>query len=698
MSFFRSPREDASDSYADENPLSTDYGENGQTGPHPFYSLGRVETLDSDRAPSEIPNNLALTLVQDPRRRQDLFAHSLLEDRCMLEALTELQKTGQAYDKDHPEVKALANQKYHFLCNWLRRNDMIASGPERAEFGQIRHAIRQGVDYLVNQTPTLESPPLFPRRGSPIALTVRRGVNAVPSPGTADIDQMFRNLSLSNSLPEFMQLLFEHPMLDSSRYRKSFVEIGVLGKGGYGKVYHVRNILDRSEYAVKKVALNSSRIERIKQRGQAELDALLAEVVTLARLDHPNIVRYYSGWLEYHTPEFLSAASQLTSSRRLKLLEGPTVGKRSSATNGLSGYFHHSRQTNTDDHLLNGGSQIIFESSAPASRVEKLYSSRHNQSHISGQSSSRLSLQSPPFPAVTPLKNGAGGNRVNDTDIHDKPATSEHEDSEAVGGRISSVWTSSDSSIDPSEPRLTLHVQMALYPLSLADYLMEPSNRGPAELVCNLRHCFHLDMSLRILLEILDGVEYLHKMGIVHRDLKPSNIFLSIQDRISHKHLDLGACTDCKRHNVPSSGPYLNLRIGDFGLVAEIACPKSYNSPSVAEAVGTEMYRPPGPEAIHEKLDVYAMGVIAFELLSPFETSMSLPSQMVSGPADNVTGMERYDMLQLLRKGIPPESFLSNYGQDGKEITKMVKSMVDSEPQKRPACSEIRASVRNIIG
>src|SRR5262249_51208095 len=149
-----------------------------------------------------------INLVQDPRRRQDLFAHSLLEDRCTLEALTELQKTGQVYDKDHPKVQALASQKYLFLSDWLRRNKVISSGPERAEFGPIRHAFRQGVDYLFNQTPNLDSPPLFPRHGSPTALTLRRDINTVPSPRTStparpeDVSRMFHNLSLRSSLPE----------------------------------------------------------------------------------------------------------------------------------------------------------------------------------------------------------------------------------------------------------------------------------------------------------------------------------------------------------------------------------------------------------------------------------------------------------------------------------------------------------------
>ncbi len=81
-------------------------------------------------------------------------------------------------------------------------------------------------------------------------------------------------------------------MTSHSRYREDFIEGRVLGRGGYGKVVVAENILDGTSYAVKKIqfaGLSSQRYIRI-----------LREVKSLARLDHVNIVRYHSAWMEDH--------------------------------------------------------------------------------------------------------------------------------------------------------------------------------------------------------------------------------------------------------------------------------------------------------------------------------------------------------------------------------------------------------------
>ena len=74
----------------------------------------------------------------------------------------------------------------------------------------------------------------------------------------------------------------------SGRFAGDFVRIATLGKGGYGRVWRVRNKLDGVEYAVKSIKINP----------RQDVSKLLREVNTLSRMHHEHIVRYYQAWIE----------------------------------------------------------------------------------------------------------------------------------------------------------------------------------------------------------------------------------------------------------------------------------------------------------------------------------------------------------------------------------------------------------------
>lgn len=78
---------------------------------------------------------------------------------------------------------------------------------------------------------------------------------------------------------------------DPTRYKHDFVEIGKLGKGGFASVFKARNKLDGIEYAIKKV--------RLRGGTKVRYEKIFREIKFLARLDHKNVIRYYSSWLEH---------------------------------------------------------------------------------------------------------------------------------------------------------------------------------------------------------------------------------------------------------------------------------------------------------------------------------------------------------------------------------------------------------------
>ncbi|GIW87892.1 MAG: hypothetical protein KatS3mg108_2216 [Isosphaeraceae bacterium] len=101
------------------------------------------------------------------------------------------------------------------------------------------------------------------------------------------------------------------------------------------------------------------------------------------------------------------------------------------------------------------------------------------------------------------------------------------------------------------------------------------------------------DQVLLWLRGLVEGVAYLHDHGIVHRDLKPANLFL-----------EEGV-----------------VKIGDYGLSKAITTSKE---PGHSQSVGTCHYMAPeiGTGKYHKPIDIYAMGVILYEMLTgrvPFD-------------------------------------------------------------------------------
>jgi translation initiation factor 2-alpha kinase 3 len=126
----------------------------------------------------------------------------------------------------------------------------------------------------------------------------------------------------------------------------------------------------------------------------------------------------------------------------------------------------------------------------------------------------------------------------------------------------------------------------------------------------------------------------LHNKNIVHRDLKPKNIFLSILDpteKPTQGYINIYKCAKC-RHNNSTKPAFICPRIGDFGLIHElkhidtegVSGSGDAPFPFTSSNVGTTLYCPPHQPKekaiICPKLDVFSLGIIAFELVYHFAT------------------------------------------------------------------------------
>jgi serine/threonine protein kinase len=120
------------------------------------------------------------------------------------------------------------------------------------------------------------------------------------------------------------------------------------------------------------------------------------------------------------------------------------------------------------------------------------------------------------------------------------------------------------------------------------------------------------------ILQVCEGLAYVHARGLVHRDLKPSNIMVDDRRRV---------------------------RLMDFGLVKLAG--DAVNLTQHGRVVGTYRYMAPEQargEAVDHRADLYSVGVIVFELLCgrpPFTARLApeLWNEIISLPPPAVLAM-----------------------------------------------------------
>jgi formylglycine-generating enzyme required for sulfatase activity/dienelactone hydrolase len=146
---------------------------------------------------------------------------------------------------------------------------------------------------------------------------------------------------------------------------------------------------------------------------------------------------------------------------------------------------------------------------------------------------------------------------------------------------------------------------------------------------------FPVDRALQYACDITDAVAAAHAQGIIHRDLKPGNVMITPEGRV--KVLDFGIA---RRTVLPDEATRLQTvdrTIAGTGLLVGTA---GYMAPEQIEG-----------KAATERSDVFALGVIIFELLTgvaPFRretTWAALDATMNQSPPS----------LSALNPGVPPE-------------------------------------------
>jgi serine/threonine protein kinase len=325
---------------------------------------------------------------------------------------------------------------------------------------------------------------------------------------------------LKEELPSVMQH-YGIPLVRYSRYASEFEEMEAMGKGGFGTVFRGKNVLDGREYAVKKVSIQGAVGDT---SFQTRLQRVLREVKILAVLDHPNIVRYYTAWLEMEKEEDAPKCSSKDTfgdetgmSRRysssLMMTDSVSQWEPDSPARPVYGGPRYSAPPNPL------GWDNMFEESAASLRRNL----RRDYSDFSFLEESNDDFIGSKNDTTRNVEEDTGDSETN----HIADASNGRPSTNNEGPPTYSI-------------RHTLYIQMQLCSQhTISEFLLdETSRRGSAE------SGIDIPAALQLFLQISQAVHYVHQQGLIHRDLKPSNCFMD------------------------SSG---NIKVGDFGLSREAA-------------------------------------------------------------------------------------------------------------------------------
>ena len=610
-----------------------------------------------------------------------LITASLLEFHYAVRAaeLLSAASRGAQYDRHSPEAKALGKRMFSEGSRMLASHGLLAPGLHSDEYRDARQQYLSGVDAMgVQILRDHNSLPVVPR------LEIESSTTSADQIGQLAINSAvrqsdvflsrFNQISAPSLSPE-MHLSTTGPR-GFTRYSSEFDEIQVLGRGGFGTVYQVRNYVDNQHYAVKKIAIDLRRLRKNWHEDiEEEMQSILREIRTLACLEHDNIVRYFGAWIEGPsnsvTPTGLSGMVPKEPVPSQRLLQGKSAEDEAPGAASPS----------PDDG-------IVFGEDSGAPKLSKVATM---EDYLT---SSVVSLSNEP-------------DIFTDGDGSDFPCS-------AIA--------------DLNNPnQLILHLQMSLHPLNLATYLSPPplaasKSRSPAEHnpPKASRHCFHVIPALTLFLSILSGVEHLHSLGFTHRDIKPANIFLS-ESAVCRPGFADASCRQCP------IGPkrYVNARIGDFGLAGKIT--ESLTRPDLTTesrnaagkgawvngVVGTELYRPPlGPcrpafgssmssgvasskavarAKMDEKVDVFALGVLLLELLWKFDTRMERCVALGRLTRENKLPGNFERLFHEHSRGPLPQ------GGVGRMMADCVLGMVDLDAERRWGCRRVRERIEEVL-
>jgi serine/threonine protein kinase len=197
-------------------------------------------------------------------------------------------------------------------------------------------------------------------------------------------------------------------------------------------------------------------------------------------------------------------------------------------------------------------------------------------------------------------------------------------------------------------PPKILYIQMEYCEIDLDKYIKSHKHKGPL---------IEGDKRVKYIRQIIEGLEFLHSINVIFADLKPSNVLLDSFENI--KLCDFGLSNVvCKTTN-PSN--IRNTNIATFNNLSSLNTEGGTFTNMAPELKNRDGKK----NKMTEKIDIYALGLIIFEMFANYSTHH-----------------EKMYILNQINSGVDCKEFEGN-----SEIISILRKCLHINSKERPTCS-----------
>jgi serine/threonine protein kinase len=210
----------------------------------------------------------------------------------------------------------------------------------------------------------------------------------------------------------------------------------------------------------------------------------------------------------------------------------------------------------------------------------------------------------------------------------------------------------------------------------LCYFVMEHLEGRPLDQVMEEEAPLPLIRSINIVNQIGRGVGAAHERGIIHRDLKPENVM--VEQRKGRRKIIHTVWEDGEPHlRVDTEASYDFIKVLDFGVAKVLDFTAPANITQAGHIIGTPDYMAPETvrgRATDHRIDIYALGVIFFELVTG------------KRPFDRLTAVET--MAAHAAQPVPSPRAINPQAQVTDAAERLIRRAMAKDPNERPQTME----------